>query len=93
MINRVGLADLGVIDFALAEALFEPFNRPVSIRVHSIVDLYLQNEVCPPFEIEAKMDTVSDRLRQSLPGPALGNADEPKHKHQQGCDDEDQFPA
>ena len=48
-IGRIGLADVGVVDLAGSQGLFQSLLGDVGVDVHRVIDLHLQNEVGTAF--------------------------------------------
>src|SRR5229473_2498392 len=92
-IRRIRLSDFSVGDLPRLHSCLQHFNGVVGINIDRIVHLYLQDQVCPAFEIQPQVNAVLKRSQQRAPRSPAGHAEDAVNKHQQGADDDDKFAA
>ena len=88
----VGLRNVGIVDLAVAQLLFQHFHRILRNDVHRIVDLNLQNQVRSAAQIEAQVDVIAHRRKQPLAGEALRNPKDSEQEKQRDADDNRELP-
>ena len=67
IVLRVGLGNIGVVDLAGAQLLFQDFDGVLRDHVDRVIDLHLQNQVRSTLQIETEVDVIGQR-RRAAPG-------------------------